>query len=631
MKKLISALLLISVLLPSIQPAFPSVSELDRALVERPRQLLTNGGWEQGKAGWTASGGTYTTTTSAANVYSGSAAGDWDSNSASQTLIATSTYTNGGGPTLRNMVASCYFKCASGSCTHTISADDGSNNLSTSQTITSSTTGFVPTSVNFLAGTGGTVRLKISAVASNEPELFIDGCYLGSAEGFNLSSTSQAQFIGSAFIANTASCEWGNTNTSLAAFATTSACPGPTVELNPGPGIIQTTDTDLPQFTVNNLSPGTYRVLISGGGGVSVGAANLSYAINDGTTSSGSGTATDVSAGHISQFAIEGWFTYTTGGNKTFALFGATTNASDPNKVYADLGKYNLQFSIVKFPTQIQTGYKPDQTPASWSGFHSNNCSWTTTSTSFADPTDDATCTFTETYNRNFGTVTTFGSSKPGVTFTPPRVGRYFACAVMQATISTSGDTNNLQLVDGTGTVVAQGAVETSQRQTVSLCGVMNVASIVSQSLKTQMSVNSSSFTGSITGASNHSIDWSIIEIDAAMPTPFLTNGVSSARNGVTKTESAKITYSSGYSLSNQSDPAWTLSNPNGAGRPLITFHTNFSDVPQCVCTAREDNVSGALCTTTGPSTSTVEFRTRVASSLVLVNESIDVVCTGAQ
>ncbi len=192
MKKIISALLLLSFVFPT-QNAWPAIQPSDRQFSQSmSTEVLGNPGFEYGTSKWTASGGTLTTTTSAANVFSGNASGSWDSSSASQTLVSSATYTNGGGPTYVNGVGVCWLKCASGSCTHTLTVDDGSTNLATPVTITSSTAGFFPTIVNFIFGTGGTARLKLTSVASNEPILYIDSCYVGSAMGFNISQIGTA-------------------------------------------------------------------------------------------------------------------------------------------------------------------------------------------------------------------------------------------------------------------------------------------------------------------------------------------------------------------------------------------------------------------------------------------------------
>lgn len=149
------------------------------------------------------------------------------------------------------------------------------------------------------------------------------------------------QFIGSVYFATTASCTWTNTGSTLDAPGTVAACPGPTVEFDlPGSGVIQTTDADLPQVTINDLPCGYYRVTwfapYSSTG--TVGCAG----INDGTTTSGVHCGTGASG----NFAYSGtaWFKYTSTANKTFVLWTSAGGgtASIPNDAVQQ--RFNMQF-----------------------------------------------------------------------------------------------------------------------------------------------------------------------------------------------------------------------------------------------------------------------------------------------
>ena len=131
--------------------------------------------------------------------------------------------------------------------------------------------------VNFIFSFLCTVRIRITSNA-DEPLIAIDDCYVGPAEGFNVRSVSQAQFIGNAYFATTANCLFGATSTSLV-ILTDADCPGPTVESNPGPGTIQTTDVDAATVTVNNLPPGRYEVIFTGSSAVTT----LASVANDGS------------------------------------------------------------------------------------------------------------------------------------------------------------------------------------------------------------------------------------------------------------------------------------------------------------------------------------------------------------
>lgn len=136
--------------------------------------ILPDPGFEAATSVWTASGGATATSNSTAKG-TGSLGYDWDSNAASQTLMSTSV-TIPNGLQSKNGVASCQIKTVSGTATHTIVVNDGTNDIGTPLTIGSSTTSFQETKINFVFPSSGTIRLKIASVASNEPEIYIDDC-----------------------------------------------------------------------------------------------------------------------------------------------------------------------------------------------------------------------------------------------------------------------------------------------------------------------------------------------------------------------------------------------------------------------------------------------------------------------
>jgi hypothetical protein len=147
---------------------------------------LPNPGFE-GTTGWTASGGA-TTAINTTAVGTGVSGYEWDSNSASQTLTGTAITI----PSEwygQNGAVSCAFKVPSGTATHTIGFWDGSTLLH-SKTVTSSST-WLRSTDNFPFPTSGTITVRITGIASNEPDLYIDDCYVGLAEKFNVGVVSQ--------------------------------------------------------------------------------------------------------------------------------------------------------------------------------------------------------------------------------------------------------------------------------------------------------------------------------------------------------------------------------------------------------------------------------------------------------
>lgn len=137
-----------------------------------------------------------------------------------------------------------------------------------------------------------------------------------------------SRLIGSAYL--DIGTTYSTASAPLAPFAA-SASASPVVELNPGPGAIQTTAVTRPRFTVNGLPSGIYRVTINTTG--DAGSSNASLAINDGITTSGY-VGFDGSSNR--EVSVIGYFRYSGMGNRTFELWGA--NSGSTTTIYANSG-----------------------------------------------------------------------------------------------------------------------------------------------------------------------------------------------------------------------------------------------------------------------------------------------------
>lgn len=146
------------------------------------QNILINPGFENGTYGWTASGGATKTVNTTAKG-EGNYGYDWDSNSAAQTLLSNSV-TIPNGLKGRNGVAYCGVETPSGAGTYTISVNDGTNDITTAQTITTSSSSFARQMMYFTFPSSGTIRIKLTSVASNEPEIYIDSCFIGDGSAF---------------------------------------------------------------------------------------------------------------------------------------------------------------------------------------------------------------------------------------------------------------------------------------------------------------------------------------------------------------------------------------------------------------------------------------------------------------
>lgn len=604
-----------------------AVSDADRALIERGNNLLKNGGFESGKLQWTASGGTFSTTSTAANLGKGLLSGSFDSSSASQTLTSTAVaipaglYGRGG-------VASCIIQGAGA--THTIQAYDGTNILA-SQTITSQAN-YARSSVNFIFPSSGNISLRVVSVAADEPTVYIDDCYLGDASGYNISQISQANLVGSAYFASTASCIFTRTSTTLGSLSDTD-CPGPTVELNPGLGTIQTTDANSPIVTVNNLPSGNYIAHFVGQSYISTSSQLNALAINDGTTTAGqvAGPA-NTTAG---AFHVAATFSYSSSGNRSFELYAS----SAANAVNIDLTASNqrLYFYLERFPSSAEIAYRADLVNAigtvKYAG--TTNCAWSGTTgsyTSFAADTDCPTPT-------TVGNGSAAGTKIPAGVFSNIPAGYYMVVASGLLNTQYSGSSTEClyRLYDGT-TQIGTAAVTSYSNNTSNyegqIVGFINYSSF--QSSKT-IEVQYTRTTGGGTCGINNggsTVDFSIslIPMQPQSQAPLLVGSVTSNSSGLERIERVSVSNGGTCSISSQSGSWATLnsSTPANGGCTINISSGTFSATPSCVVslssgTTSTNNQSAYF---TSVSSSAITWRV-YNSSNVAQNDSVGIICMG--
>jgi hypothetical protein len=612
MKYIIALFYLLSTL-----PAHATLNDVDKQLIFS-KNLLVNGGFENGKANWTPNDtADFTTTTT--TPLEGGVNGLWDADASTDTLVTTAV-TIPSGMYGRNGVASCLFVTASGTATHEIQAYDGSNVLSET-TITSSTT---PTraSTNFIFPSSGSVQLRIYANA-DEPEIEIDSCFLGPAEGYNVSNVSQAQFVGESYFAATTNCTWSRTNTAIGAFTADADCPGPTV-VRSYLGSWQTTDSNLPRQTINNLPPGVYEITVFASISQSVAAAN-SITISDGTTTCvGAGGENSSSASSGQSYTCA--FVYTDAGNRSFEIYGAA-GSSTINIGGSSTGQ-NTTFVIRRFPTTQETAYTADKTANSWSGYHDNTCSWARTNTALGDPTADASCALVEVNNNSFGTVSTSGSVLPAITFTPSRAGRYFVCASVFATTA-SASTSTVRLWDGTTAIDVQSSTGASTYVSAyKLCGIYNATSVSAKTFSIQTATQTGSITLNSTVARG-AVEWSIFQIDQSFPAPNLVNSVVSPSSGVEVIARAAIANPAGTPSITSQSGSWVSSlTDHGVGDISLNITAGtFSAAPTCTITNNDADDLGVRIDSA--STSALRVGTFNAGSGARVETGFNVHCIG--
>lgn len=594
------------------------VSGVDSLIETGNRNILPNPGFE-GTTGWTASGGA-TTAINTTAVGTGVNGYDWDSNSASQTLTGTAV-TIPNGLKGRNGVVSCNIYTVSGSATHLLKAYDGTNDV-VSGSISSVSGSYIRTSLNFVFPSSGTITVRLTSVASNEPEIYVDDCYLGPADGFNLSQVNQATFLGQVRTPVTASCTWTTTSTSFASFSANASCPVATAS-----GSVSAPATKIPGLVINNASPGEY-LFVATGFFQHTAAGEGYYEFSDGTNVSGINGFYGSASGNQGVPSVIGKLSLTTAQSTwSIELKARINNGTNTLIDASSIADFVIQ--VYRFPSSSEVAYRPEINAAYYSGYHGSGCSaWTRTNTAYGAITDDASgCTLTDLAKSGI-TAATSGSVSPALALTLPRTGTYYACAQVVAG-GGSAAVHQFRLWDGT-TTIAEGSSDSTSDTTISLCGPY-VASSLTPTLTVQCKATSGTCTIN-SGASDVSILWSVFPLTGNVPAPVLVGSVTNGSTGAMRVEAAKIAAPSAGSCVVTESGSSDWINGNGTsgstGNCSMTFNTGiWSAAPVCTCSQSGSN--SKICSINAAETTTTVVTQTVTDGGAASDSIISLHCIG--
>ncbi len=585
-----------------------------------PKNILVNSGAENLTQGWTATGGTFTTTATLSNVRAGKRAFSWDSNGAGQIVSSPSSLVNGLAGS--NGAAQIRIKTPSGTATHKLQVYDGTNVIA-EQTVLS-TTSYSVTSTNFIFPSSGSVRIRLVSVAANEPLIYFDEGALGEHV---LVQMSQANIAGAAYFELGTVCQWSVTSVTPAPFSPVSACFGPTIEES-NLGSWQTTDTDLPRWTINNLPPGKYEAIVTGIN-LGSGGQNANFTISDGTTVSGEGIGMSAGGGsYAGQVTIHALFTYAAAGNRTFEVYGSSLSGSAA--IGTDTNR--LRLVLKRFPLATEQGVTASTSAGVWAGSLASSAVWSTTSTSFVDGTNAGPFVLTERTNTLFGSVVQSASPQAGVTFTPTSAGDYSVCMYSNAATSSNAQASIYQLWDGANELALQYNNEINAAP-LTMCGIYKAVSIAPVSIWIRLKSAGGGATATL-APSGASVDIVIKKVTQQVPAPVLVGSVITPSAGVEKlirmrtTDSACV--SSPCTLSDQSGTEGSIVR-TGGGLYELTFPAGtFSAAPSCVATAMDTGAGAVSCYTASGNTATV-FSLFCLKISTATNEdtALNVICQG--
>lgn len=582
--------------------------------------LLKNPGFESGVAqGWSNTGGTFAPVTVGANLLVGKGSALFTASAGSQSIQST-LYSVPNGLAGQACAASVMYK--GGDANLRLRVVDNSSNILAEQAVIASTFARV-VNLYFLCPSSGSIQVKVASIGS-AAAIALDQMSLGSNP---LTQISQAQVAGVAYFAATGSCTWSRTNTALGAFSTNSNCPGPTVEAS-ALGDWQTTDVDLPQWTINNLPPGEYLATVTGMAQGSSAFSSLAYAITDGTTTSGNSSGVSANAGsNGGGFTSVGRFSYSSSGNRTFRIFGSA--AAGDVSIDNSGGNEQLKLVLVRYPLAAEQATTAGTSAGLWSGLLVATNVWSTTSATFVNGTNAGTFALTQRANVLFGTVTQFGSTA-GVTFTPSSAGDYSAC--FQTTVGTSNPAiaGVYQLWDGVSELASQ-YNNVVDAPPMTLCGIVHAASVTPINLWIRFLSAGGGATATL-GTSGAQIEIQIKKLTQQIPAPILVNSVVSPSSGVEQVTRAFV--DAAGTIQSQSGSWLSSATLDATGKYSLNISAGtFSATPTCVCSVNVSNAASTAPTckidATAPSSTLINVTTASTGSAALASLDFNVICMG--
>ena len=577
------------------------------------KNILLNPGFEQGKTNWRTNSGSFSLTTTAANIASGASAASFTS-SAANIRLGSSLVTVPAGLYNRNCLLTFSYK--GGDDKYIAAVDTGSISGSSLAYVTlSSQTTYKKESLSFICPSSGQLSAAIYTTGSSSNAIYLDDFYLG--ENHQVGQASQASFAGSAYFETTTNCTWPRQDATIGAFSSDTDCPGPTIA-SQKIGEWQTTDANLPRLTINNLPPGNYQLVATLHSSMSAASSPSVYALTDGTTTVGY-TSGVSAAGDVGDTTIVGNFEYTTSGNRTFEVHGRSDGVA-VTEISMGTSNKRLTFSLYRFPSTQETVLRVDQ--AGWfvdGNVYGGEPSLGTTSVStYTGITDSAlqlelnSGSLTAQIpcsggNASSGLTCSAGNEYIGISYVQPTAGPVEACAsfthyrnlAVNSTVVTAFQV--VETANTSDTIVLQGNIRINTGSItggsslvtyspVEVCGNFNFTTAGQKTLKLMYEQNTSGTLNTSVVLANRTapsgqedVHWRIKPIAQASTMPLITNSVSTSSTGQLRVEAANLNCDAGSAITSQNG-SWVSSIGNiSSGKCAVTFATGaFSSAPYC-------------------------------------------------
>lgn len=533
-------------------------------------ELLANPGFEQGGlTGWTASGGTTGTVTSGSNLIAGKTTASWTATASAQTFSSAAYAIQGlaGG----QCSAQLYYLYAGTAGDYTFQVVDGSANVLASTSLATQTLANTPTLLSFPCGGAynSTLQFQVKSTVSSPGTIYMDTTHLGS---LTVQQLSQAQEFGTISITG---CSFSTSSGSYVNLTAAGTCAYVvTGQLSAPAG-----NTD--GFTATKMPAGSYWIQQESNFYAVGTNADGRVRFNDGTN-----FAREVSE----QGVVSGGQTSTNIGNGINQSISYTSTQSNITiQLQGEVGTGNVD--IAGTPIFIKVMYLPStntntvsvgQQPQSYSADQIGS-GWSTSSSTFADPSTGTSISLSNVNNQNFSSVVSNAGNLPGLDVALSTAGQYLVCARTTGS-SSGGGTASARLVDGSGTVIDGGfaiSPVSASLYSGSLCGIYTAVSSGVKTFKIQIATNigSTSVSNAVLGTAIH---WNIINLTSSLgaaqfngPGSVTSNGANAyhheAFNGVCSSSASISSYTTASAV--------TIGNIS-SGCCVVTIPAEYSTTP---------------------------------------------------
>jgi hypothetical protein len=246
MKKVIFVLIIVLSLFLFFKSTYAQLNDVQKQEMVF-KNFFVNGGFENGKANWSVSGGTFTLVTSGSNLALGKASAAWTPSGSGQNFDSVDVVIPNA---LKNQNCEINFLYSGGDASFKAQVLSSSNVL-TEVPLTIATS-YKEVALPFICPSSGSIKIRITTTAATTTTIYLDEFYFG--KNFRIGSAQNASLYG---LVKITGCSGWTTNAN-GSFPQNTSCTYSAI------GNAQIPSTKIPKATFTNLSYGVYYIAITG-------------------------------------------------------------------------------------------------------------------------------------------------------------------------------------------------------------------------------------------------------------------------------------------------------------------------------------------------------------------------------